>query len=163
MDIHIFWEGPFTLNEIESKKSTDLDYGVYQIYGHHPLYGSGSLLYIGQAKFRPFGVRVPEERWDDRPDPENTQVYIGRLAGRNQVTNEEWDALIDQVEKLLIYAHKPALNTQNTKSLPEDVVLGTRVYNWGSHRDLFPEVSGNRFTSRFDHITEAHIYTMADS
>jgi hypothetical protein len=160
VDIHIFWEGPFTLGAIKQKTDVDKDYGIYQIYGHHPLYGNGSLLYIGQAKDRPFGKRIPEENWDDRPDSENTQVYIGRLAGKNKITGEEWGELIDQAEKLLIFAHKPALNTQNTRSLPEELVLGSRVYNWGFHRDLFPEVSGNRFTDRFNHITEDHIYTL---
>lgn len=158
MDIHIFWDGPFSLEEAR-KKDESKDYGVYQIYGHHPLYGGGVLLYIGMAQNQTFGTRLSQERWDERTDPGNTQIYLGRLAGKNKISNDTWEDLIEQAEKLLIYAHLPAMNTQNTKSLPEEKVLGNRIFNWDSHRDLFPEVSGNRFTSRFDHINaDDHIY-----
>lgn len=158
MDIHVFWEGPFDLKQVERINNEDRDYGVYQIYGHHPLYGSSVLLYIGQAQVQTFGKRISQQEWKNRSDPDNMQVYVGRLAGRNKITSDAWNTLIEQTEKLLIYAHQPAFNTQSTKSLPEEDVLENRIYNWYSHRDLFPEVSGRRFTSRFDHIVEDHIY-----
>lgn len=161
MDIHIFWEGPFSLDQVVQVNDEDRDYGVYQIYGQHPLYGNSVLLYIGLVRSQTFGKRIPQEEWDDRPDHQNTQVYVGRLAGRNKITNDEWEKQIEHAEKLLIYAHKPVFNTQNTKSLPEEDVLGNRIYNWSSHRDLFPEVSGSRFTSRFNHIVEEHIYDLS--
>src|SRR3989338_9084325 len=164
MDIHIFWEGPITLKELAEKDDKNRDYGVYQIYGHHPLYGSDVILYIGCVKNRTFAQRIPEEKWDDRPDPNNTQIYIGRFAGRNRITQEVWDKQIEHAEKLLIYAHKPAFNTQNTKSLSESDLLECRIYNWESHRDLFPEVSGRRFvTSKFEHISTDHIYDVSDA
>lgn len=163
MDIDILWEGPFTLDNVISKKKDYLrDYGVYQIYGHHPLYGSDVLLYIGLAALQTFGDRIKQETWHDRPDAENTQVYIGRFVGRDNINDAKvWNALIERAEKLLIYAHKPAFNTQNTKSLPEEEVLTNRVYNWGKHRDLFPEVSGVRYTTpKLGYFTSDHIFQM---
>ena len=158
MDIHVFWEGPFNINELERINDENKDYGVYQIYGHHPLYGNNVLLYIGQAQQQTFGKRIPQENWQNLSDPDNAQVYVGRLAGKNKISSDKWNTLIEQTEKLLIYAHQPAFNTQSTKSLPEADVMENKIYNWHSHRDLFPEVSGRRFTSRFDHIVEEHIY-----
>jgi len=159
MDIHIFWEGPLSLDKIKEKNDKNRDYGLYQIYGHHPLYGNSVLLYIGLTQDRTFAKRIPEEKWDDRPDPNSTQIYIGRFAGRNKISQDTWNIQIEHAEKLLIYVHKPALNTQNTKSLPEIGLLDDRIYNWESHRDLFPEVSGRRLiTSKFEHIGVDHIY-----
>ena len=49
MKIHIDWVGSHTLEEVKQLTNTD-DYGVYQIYGSHPIYGSNVLLYIGKAE-----------------------------------------------------------------------------------------------------------------
>lgn len=157
MDIHIFWDGPHSYDGA-TKLTSGQDYGIYQIYGHHPLYGADVLLYLGMAQAQTFGKRISQEGWLDRTDGLNIEVYVGRLAGRNKIAEEAWEELIDHAEKLLIYSHLPALNTQSTKSLPEENVMSHRIYNWGAHRDLFPEVSGYRFTSKFAHIGEEHIY-----
>ena len=123
MDIHIFWEGPFKLNELSGLNDKDRDYGVYQVYGQHHLYGNSVLLYIGQANQQTFGTRLPQEEWQYESDPLNIQIYIGRLAGHKLATVEEWETKIDQAEKLLIYSHQPiyegrgtSLNTQITQS-----------------------------------------------
>jgi len=159
MDIHIFWEGPFELKDMSKINNESKDYGIYQVYGHHPIYGDSVLLYIGLAVNQTFATRIAQETWNDRPDPLNTHIYIGRLAGRMKVDIDTWDELIERAEKLLIYSHKPVLNTQNTKSLKEGDFLDDRIYNWGSHRDLFPEVSTRRFiSSNFEHISEDQIY-----
>lgn len=159
MDIHVFWEGPWGLDDLSKIKDETKDYGIYQIYGFHPLYGHSVLLYIGQAISQPFGVRIAQESWHLNEDQENIEIYVGRLASQKPITNDEWNNRIDQAEKLLIFAHSPAYNTQNTRSLPEAYILKNNVYNWESKRDLFPEVSGYRYTSKFDHISENQIIT----
>jgi len=159
LDIHIFWEGPYGIDDLPGLRTYERDYGIYQVYGHHPLYGHSVLLYIGLANDQTFGVRLNQEGWLYGTDPYNVQFYVGRLAGRRAVTYEEWGERIKQAEKLLIYAHLPAFNTSNTKSIPEAYVLRNRVFNWGAYRSLFPEVSGDRYTSRFNHICEEHIYS----
>ena len=47
--IHIEWEGPYSLNQLDTLNDLRRDHGLYQIYGHHPVYGSNVLLYIGQT------------------------------------------------------------------------------------------------------------------
>ena len=123
------------------------------------MYGHSVLLYIGQAISQTFGVRIRQETWYLNEDQENIEIYVGRLASQKSVTLEEWNERIDQAEKLLIFAHCPVYNTQNTRSLPEAYILKNNVYNWGCQRDLFPEVSGYRYTSKFDHISEDQIIT----
>lgn len=159
MDIHIFWEGPWGLDDLSELKDEEKDYGVYQIYGFHPLYGHSVLLYIGKASDQTFGQRISQEEWEYNEDVGNIEIYVGRLASQKLYTDEEWNAKIDQAEKLLIYAHAPAYNTQNTRSLPEPYILKNHIFNWNCKRDLFPEVSGYRYTSRFDHISEEQIIT----
>lgn len=159
MDIHIFWEGPWSLEGLAEVKDTERDFGLYQIYGFHPLYGNSVLLYIGKACRQTFGQRIAQEDWCYNEDAENIQIYVGRIAVQKSITEEDWETKIDQAEKLLIYAHAPALNTQNTKALPEPYILKNHIFNWGCKRDLYPEVSGYRHTSKFNHITEDLIVT----
>ena len=60
--IHVQWDGPFTLEQI-LELNDDFDYGVYQVYGSHPIYGSDVLLYIGKASQQTFSVRIKQEQW----------------------------------------------------------------------------------------------------
>lgn len=159
MDIHIFWEGPFNISEIKSKNNADSDYGIYQVYGNHPMYGNSVLLYIGQANDQTFSKRISQEGWLYESDPKNTQFYIGKLGGHKLTSEAGWGEKIDRAEKLLIYSHLPCYNTANTKSIPEEYVSNNVVYNWNSFRNLFPEVSGKRYTSNFDHLWEENVYT----
>ncbi|TQP76852.1 hypothetical protein FLL89_19800, partial [Vibrio cholerae] len=55
--IHIQWDGPFSLEQIKLM-NTRTDYGLYQVYGTHTVYGSNVLLYIGQATYQTFGTRI---------------------------------------------------------------------------------------------------------
>ena len=59
--IHLEWEGPTPLEAVSGLREAS-DYGVYQIYGAHPVYGSNCLLYIGWAVSQHFGVRVPQQQ-----------------------------------------------------------------------------------------------------
>jgi hypothetical protein len=158
MDVHIFWSGPYSLNNLSKLNDEQKHYGVYQIYGHHSLYGSHVLLYIGKAAQQTFGKRISQEEWEFIEDPSNTQIYIGQFAGKKNVSNDEWSEQIELTEKLLIYAHNPIFNNSNTLSIPELKILDLHVFNWSSYRDLLPEVSGKRYTSKFVDITEEKIY-----
>lgn len=162
MELHLFWSGPFPLNQISQLRDEEKHYGIYQVYGHHPLYGNNVLLYIGKADQQTFGKRIAQEEWEFDVDPGNTSIYIGQLGGKEQPTNDEWSVQIDLCEKLLIYAHNPIYNRSSIYSIPEDQLKHIHVFNWYSYRDLFPEVSGKRFTSVFDDITEDNIYTYRD-
>ena len=55
-EIYVDWSGPYTYedvvnyneNKIETKKFAvkPTDFGLYQIYGAHPIYGDNVLIYI---------------------------------------------------------------------------------------------------------------------
>jgi hypothetical protein len=59
--IEILWDGPFTLEQIKGFNKSD-DYGLYQIYGTHSIYGIDTLLYIGKAQEQKFCVRIPQHQ-----------------------------------------------------------------------------------------------------
>lgn len=49
--IQIKWESPFRIDDLNDD---EIDYGIYQIYGNHLVYGENVLLYIGQANEQTF-------------------------------------------------------------------------------------------------------------
>ncbi len=157
--IHVEWGGPHTLDA--SKALTGpTDYGVYQIYGGHPVYGSTALLYIGLAAAQYFGKRISQgERWLDNRDADRIEVYVGRLAGSQTLGDPTWTQHIELAERLLIYAHSPPMNTRKNLARLEPDLRFIHVLNWGNHRDLLPEVSGARWTSRFDEIPNYHAFS----
>jgi hypothetical protein len=142
MDIHINWDGPLSVSQASELKSSE-DYGLYQYYGDHPVYGSGVLLYIGKVTRQPFGARLNQHNWHNWI-PSETEIYVGRICSDTQMENSEWESMIDISEKIQIYAHSPAFNTSNLNKIGHhnnDV----RVFNWGKRKSLLPEVSIKRW------------------
>ena len=155
--VNIWWEGPFTLSEIENKQVGDNqneDYGIYQIYGAHPVYGSNILLYIGKAVQQTLSTRLNQEtHWWSNQDAQNIQIYFGRLIGETPSENV-WTNMIDKAEKLLIFAHRPAHNSSNINSIKNEEVKNTHVLNWGEFKDLQPEVSSMRIFDETDELND---------
>lgn len=151
--IQIDWDGPYSFEEAMKLKDDCEDFGIYQIYGHHAAYGNQCLLYIGKAERQTFGVRLSQSReWAEKyavPDIKNISVYVGRLAGDIAPPDEDWSRQIDTAEKMLIYTHSPARNSSNLQNIPIEEYKYVHVVNWGSYRDLLPEVSGARYSNRF--------------
>lgn len=77
-------------------------------------------------------------------------MYIGRLAGETTPDEYQWTDEINLVEKLLINGHKPAYNTQNLISIPDERLENLHILNWGYYRDLLAEVSGLKWTSTLE-------------
>ena len=148
--IQIHWDGPFKLADLPSLTNTETDYGIYQIYGKHIAYGSDVLLYIGKADRQTIGIRIAQEGWPNTNDSNNTKIYVGRLHGSRTPTEIEWSDEIDLAERLLIYVHKPAYNARSLSTLPDAQLQNIHILNWGHHRDLLPELSGTRWTSKLD-------------
>ena len=147
--IEIEWDGPFKTEDVKALTS-ESDYGVYQIYGAHVVYGSDVLLYIGKAVQQHFGTRVPQHAgWiDDNHDAGRIRIYVGRLAGEATPSDTVWGRHIDLAERLLLFCHSPALNVQkNLGSLDADL-QDVHVLNWGHRANLLPEVSGVRWTNK---------------
>ena len=80
--INIEWKNePFDFKVIK-EFCTPRDYGLYQIYGHHPAYGQDVLLYIGKAQDQNFGVRL-DRRWEfDQSCARPTSIRLGRIVLR---------------------------------------------------------------------------------
>jgi hypothetical protein len=157
--IHLEWDGPHRFDAVSSLNGPT-DYGIYQIYGGHPVYGNTALLYIGLAAGQHFGERIPQEtHWLDNRDAGRVEVYVGRLSGSKTPDNDTWDKHIKLAERILIFAHSPPMNTQKTLSRLEPDLRVIRVLNWARHRDLLPEVSGDRWTSRYYDIPNYHQFS----
>jgi len=168
-NIRIEWDGPFNLfdigyNENEERYSLTeettlnnekVDYGVYQVYGCHPIYGNDVLLYIGKAERQTFARRLSQESWEYNTDFKNIKFYVGRLFDREQVTEDEWDNLISIAERMLIFAHAPARNSSNILNISKDIKIlkefeDIRIFNYDNYRSLMPEISGELWVKGFD-------------
>jgi hypothetical protein len=144
VDIHIDWQGPLSLSEAIALKS-DEDYGLYQYYGDHPVYGHNVLLYIGKASNQTLGNRISQHNWHSWI-PAPIEIFVGRICTESPLDDREWERLIDLSERIQIFAHSPAFNTANLNKIGhegDDV----RILNWGKRKSLFPEVSVSRWES----------------
>ncbi|CAM5734274.1 hypothetical protein SAFG77S_11602 [Streptomyces afghaniensis] len=155
--IQIEWQGPFTLDELNLLTDDSHDYGIYQIYGKHLVYGKDVLLYIGKADQQTIGKRVSQENWWNTNDSKQLKIYAGRLAGVSTPNDELWSKEIDLAERLLISVHKPAYNSKSLSLIRDAELQDIHILNWGDHRDLLPEISGLRWTSKLDTM-EYEIY-----
>lgn len=150
--IHIQWNGPYNLTQLSNLMNDETDYGIYQIYGTHPVYGSDVLLYIGKADRQTLGKRISQEDWQNNNDSNNIKIYVGRLHGTSNPNEELWSTEIDLAERLLIYVHSPAYNSKSISTLTDSEFQDIHILNWGQHRSLLPEISGLRWTSKLDEV-----------
>jgi len=147
------------------------DYGIYQIYGAHHVYGSDALLYIGLAERQTFSTRLSQHRWCHvNHDAGRLQFYVGHLFGGPTPDDPTWCDFIRLAERLLIHAHKPAENAQKEIAALDEDLWHVHVLNWSQYRDLMPEVSGARWSTRFDDLpckphfsTDDHVSAPAES
>jgi len=149
--IHIQWDGPHTFEQVVSKFNDPTTHkGIYAIYGGHPVYGNDTLLYIGLT-IEHFAARLGSghgwHHWNQNAG--RLSVDIGRFIGL-EGADENWNQRIAWAERLLIHAHQPALNSQKDLRSLEPELRYVHVLNWARHRSLLPEVSGARWTKRFD-------------
>jgi hypothetical protein len=173
--IRISWEGPHGLKDIgydfkkekycdeDNNKLNDMntDYGLYQVYGNHPIYGNNVLLYIGKADRQTFKKRLSQEGWEYNFDSRNIQFYVGRLFGKEKPTEDEWSKEIEIAENMLIYSHEPARNSSNILNISRnDKKLkkfeNIRILNYDDHRSLMSEVSGELWIKTFDGFGEVY-------
>lgn len=150
--VHIYWQGPFSLNA--SLERDDLnDTSLYQVYGTYMAYASPTLLYIGRT-LRSGPIRIAEHDWvtgtDNKrqiSDSGKIELYYGTIKTLDNV-NQSMN-IIQRSESLLIFAHKPVFNTQDTGKLPEENESELRILNWHDFRNLLPELSTERWSERY--------------
>ncbi|MDQ7060082.1 MAG: hypothetical protein Q9M43_02735 [Sulfurimonas sp.] len=165
-EIKILWEGPFKIddilnNNIDQKYDvTARSQGIYQIYGSHPLYGNGVLVYIGRTKdVNGFKSRL-KGRWviENGSDTENVEVYLGTIFSDSKKIENEND-LIDKSEVLLINAMKPAYNSSNIQSANEDFIEENFIlHNEGNYRSLYPVLDSKYFWKTYENFAIINKY-----
>jgi hypothetical protein len=158
--IYLEWDGPYGFDELHELDDESCDYGVYQIYGEHPVYGAEVLLYLGKADGQTFGRKLMEEKayWEAENEFQPLSVCVGRLAGEVTPSQEDWRAEIDAAARLLIYAHAPVFNGRELASVPDADLKDLHLINWGTVMDLSPEVSGARWLYRFKELPAYNVY-----
>ena len=115
--VTIEWEGSFSLDYvIDNLNDGKDDYGLYQIYGTHIVYGANSLLYIGKAEGLTFSQRFSQHReW--LSEEESVSIRIGRVASEDYAYDppdwSDWQKVLRDAEALTIYWHSPPYNSQN--------------------------------------------------
>lgn len=162
-EIKIWWEGPFSIDDIISGKIDNFkgdvksdSKGLYQIYGSHPLYGDGVLVYIGRTQNKDGFKSRLNGRWviENGNDPKNVKIYLGTIFSDSiDITNNE-NIMIEKAEVLLINAMKPAFNSSNIQSVKSDLQQEEYiVYNNGSYRNLYPILDSSYFWKEFKNYT----------
>ena len=70
-----------------------------------------------------------------------TKFYVGYFCKAGDITNANWEEAIDIVEKTLIIAHSPALNSQDVKGFLAKDTPNILIFNRGERgSDLPPKV-----------------------
>lgn len=146
--VNLEWEGPFHISYDRSKDAYNLDlipidllnsYGLYQIYGRHPVYGQNVLLYIGETKNnndikRNFKKRLSEHVGGRFWFHTNLAVHLAPCDFDEKT--------ILNAESILIAAHKPALNKEHIDKAKKDA-NNILVRSWSFLGSLQPECTGD--------------------
>jgi len=152
--LQIKWEGPLSLDAVLSEKTGDDDYGLYQIYTHHLVFGAGSLVYIGKAEKQHFACRFKQHREDWLGWESDVSIRLGRLAPGAYRTDDnwqEWSQLITDAEKLTVYWHTPPYNSHYITGYDGQALW---IQNWGNRGSLLPEYSSHWKPLRPDDAAE---------
>lgn len=153
-EIDIWWEGPFSPNDIienkikkEDSENIQKDIGLYQVYSSHPLYGNDVLVYIGLTTDS-FQRRL-KNRWviEDGNDAENVKIYLGCIFSPSKtLDNITQIDKIKKAEALLINVLKPAFNSSNIQSVHHKYTSTNYfINNLNSYRNLYPQLSSKYF------------------
>ena len=142
--VKIEWEGPFTSDEVLELGDPNRDFGLYQIYGRHVIFGDNSLLYIGEVatKGRTFSQRFVEHtEW--LKEEEGVFIRVGRINKKDYDEADRQQVLKD-TEALTIYWHSPPYNSDNIDNYNGQPL---KVINDGKRGDLCERLSaGDKMT-----------------
>jgi hypothetical protein len=113
--VTIEWEGPFTIEHVLTLTDKK-DYGLYQIYDRD------KLLYIGKAEEISFSARLENHEILRKVEDKDAEIRIGRIAVGDYEDEPEndrwtdWRRLLQDVEALQIFTHKPPKNRDHTRT-----------------------------------------------
>jgi hypothetical protein len=153
--IHLLWREHQWSDDIYKKFNSSEDYGIYQIYGDHPVYGENLLLYIGKAQDQTYSMRLTQHFnggfITESHIPKFTRLHLSYFCKTDGVNNDNWGEYIGLVEKILINAHFPAYNSQEIKGVmdKEQFKKELLIMNWEERGKLLPELSSLRYSYHF--------------
>ena len=133
--IRVEWEGPLTVDEVLKLGDRNRDFGLYQIYGRHIIFGLDSLLYIGSTN-KTFSQRLKNGHVGWLEDEESVFIHIGRINRQDQEVDRR--EVIKDTEALTIYWHSPPYNSSNIGTYKGQRL---RVVNIGKRGSLDAEFS----------------------
>jgi hypothetical protein len=119
-EIFVEWEGPLSYDEAIKyyfDNESRSDYGLYQIYGPHPIYSNKKrksdddiLLYIGQTTSGgKFSERIKSQGFCNGP---GYKIYFGRIDPEHKIDDNIWRLYVLDAEKILINKYTPPYNAQ---------------------------------------------------
>lgn len=132
------WEAPVQLDAV-FRLAGDDDYGLYQIYSHHAVFGPGSLVYIGKAVEQTFAARFKQHEADWLSEENDVAIRLGRLSPDDYAKDDgwrDWQQLLSDTEALLIYWHSPPYNSQHISDYKGQVL---HIQNLGNRGSILPE------------------------
>ena len=136
--VRVQWENPVGL-DVVLKLSGDNDYGLYQVYSHHVVFGPSALVYIGMAAEQTFGVRFKQHEAYWLSEENDVEIRVGRLWPDDYVKDRggrDWKQLLSDTEALLVHWHSPPYNTQHIIDYTGQAL---HVQNWGNRGSILPE------------------------
>lgn len=140
--LRIEWEGPLLIDAVLAVAG-EHDYGLYQIYSQHIVFGPDALVYLGKAQEQTFAARF-QQHWQDWLKWENdVTIRLGRLAPSDYRSDDdwqEWGDLLSSAERLSVFWHTPPYNSHFITGYggPE-----LQIQNWGNRGRLLPEYSSH--------------------
>ena len=146
--VRVEWDGPFSVEEVTRKYDSDSDYGLYQVYGEHVVFGSDSLLYIGKACKQSFARRIQQHAAGWLSEENAPMIYLGQIVEGDYVKgdkNKDWEEVVDAVEALTIYWHSPPYNSQHINEYGR---MALRVQNLEKLGSLVQEYSSSNIAVR---------------
>ena len=138
--VRVEWEGPFSIEEVLRLNHQNDDYGLYQIYGYHIVFGANSLLYIGKAEGVTFSQRFRRHCIEWLLEEQDISIRVGRIASEDYAYDppnwSDWKKVLRDAEALTIYWHSPPYNSMNINSYKGQLL---KVVNKKERGDLVAE------------------------
>ncbi len=142
--VRVNWEGPISFESALLLNDEEKDYGLYQIYGQHVVFGSGALLYIGMTRDQTFSVRIRQHDAEWLREESDVSIRVGRIFPEDYEHDpprwRDWEKVLADTESLLVYWHSPPYNSRNISNYGGPAL---HVQNWGGRGSLLPECSSN--------------------
>lgn len=142
--VRIEWDKAQSLDEaLSSNLTTTEDYGLYQVYGNHVVFGPSSLLYVGRNTEQTFKNRLDQHRYWLKHE-QDVSIRVGRIRKgdfeHDAAEWKDWTELVKDVEALTIFWHSPPYNSSGITRYKGGKL---HVQNWAHRGRLLPEYSSD--------------------